>query len=96
MVEGILIIELSSSCITLFTVQFSLHLIPPPPPPSPCCKKSSVQSVQSGASIEVQCKEIIKVSNNAKYRMKDLSRSRNLELEVTCSYWGEFWVSYRI
>lgn len=31
MVEGILIIELSSSCITLFTVQFSLHLIPPPP-----------------------------------------------------------------
>lgn len=90
MVERLLIIGMSSLYIILFTVQFSLYLIFTSTHSIARNLQYSLLGVQPQVGAEVGCKEISEVPNNAKYRMKDLNRSRHLGPEVTCSYWGEF------
>ena len=90
MVEGLLIIGMSSSYIILFTVQFSLcHIFTPTLSFLLGIFSNSHLRVQPGASAGVGFKKISKVSNNTKYRVKDLSRSRNLGPELTCSSGGK-------
>lgn len=56
----------------------------------------SLLGIQPTSSGEAGCKETREMSSKTHYRMKELSRSRDLELEVTRGYWGECQVFYCI